>query len=145
MMIRRALAPLFAISALTGSCVIIVNPSGPGPGGGIGGALTCATNDAPTAHVYFAMRLDRSTVNLKEDYAAIMLNTAMSLPAAGLLPTHAVLIREDERPVENNGLLAAWGCELDDPEQLPPEMVIDHYVRKSLPDAPIGCATDPLV
>jgi hypothetical protein len=74
-----------------------------------------------------------------------MMRTAGALTAAGILPTIGVMVRADERPVKKHGLLAAWGCNLDDPEQLKPEMVIEHYAQTSLDPGPIGCATDPLI
>lgn len=129
----------------TGSCVIIVNTPPPVPVP-VGSELTCTNElDAPVAHLYFVSRIERSTVNLKEIYASIMTRTASALTAAGILPTTAVLIRSDERPVEKNGLLAAWGCNLDDPKKLLPEDVIRHFAQTPLDAGPIGCATDPLV
>jgi hypothetical protein len=136
---------LFALTFAAASCVIIVQPNEPTPVP-VPKPLSCINeNEAPTAHVYFVMRLERSTVNLAHSYTSIMTRTVGALAAASILPTIGVLVRNDERPVEKNGLLAAWGCNLDDPERLPPEQVIEHYAQIALPPAPIGCAADPLV
>jgi hypothetical protein len=147
MKVRAALPFLFATTFGAGaSCVIIIEPSTPVPTPPGNLPLTCTTTtEAPTAHIFFSMRLERSTVNVKESYATMMETTAIGLTAAGILPTHAVLIRADERPVQNGGLLAAWGCNLDTPESLPLEDVIEHYATEPVPATPIGCVTDPLV
>lgn len=138
-------ALLLGLAAAVGSCVIIVQPPKPVPVP-VPVALTCTNEQgAPTAHLIFEMRLERSTANLKANYVNIMMKTVGALTAAGILPTIAVLVRADERPVEKHGLLAAWGCQLDDPQKLTPEMVIEHYVVEDLPPSPIGCVEDPLI
>lgn len=143
MKMRAAIPLLFTVSS---SCVIIVEPNTPPPGPVLPGPLSCVMNaDAPTAHIFYSMRLERSTVNVAESYGEIMITAAAGLTAAGILPTHAVLLRADERPVENNGVLAAWGCDLDDPKELLPQSVIEHYAQRNLSPAPVGCVTDPLV
>lgn len=141
---RFGMLALFGLLS-SASCVIIVNTPPPSPPP-VGRELTCVNElDAPVAHIYFVSRIERSTVNLKDLYASIMTQTASALTAAGILPTTAVLIRSDERPVEKNGLLAAWGCNLDDPQELSPADVIHHYAQTTVEPGPIGCATDPLV
>jgi hypothetical protein len=112
-------------------------------------ALTCidaATMNAPTAHLIFDVRIERTTANLEADYASWLQTTAFALGTAHILTTEGALVRLDERPVpEKVRLLAAWGCNLDDPSQLQPEAVLHHYaLNADLDPSPLGCATDPL-
>lgn len=149
---RRAL-PARAVGAAAlacAGCTIIVqgNPMPvPVP---IPTPLVCAdAATTPTAHVLFNVRVDRTTVNLAPHYARWMERTALALAAAEIVTTQAVLIEVEERPVPRR-VLAAWGCNLDDPRALPPEDVLRHYATAAdgggdTTGGVLGCATDPLV
>jgi hypothetical protein len=74
-----------------------------------------------------------------------MTSTVLMLAGAGLNPTHAVLLRADERPIETK-LLGAWGCTLDSPDVLPPSEVLRHHaLTEPPPESPLGCMTDTIL
>lgn len=143
--IRAGVAAALVPVALAG-CVIIVEPDDgvvPVP---VPVPLVCdPTSEAPVAHVYFSMRIERSTVNLEPYLTRFMQRVVLGLAGAGIQAGQVVLVRADERP-GGNPLLAAWGCRLDNPEVLRPEDVLRFYaVQESLDDdAEPGCATDPV-
>lgn len=141
---RRLLAGL-ALSFAVASCVIIVKPGGDQPVP-VPIPLTCnPASEAPKAHVYFATRIERSTVNLADRYSTVMQDVALGLAAAGVEVTTGVLVRQDEREIQQP-MLAAWGCNLDSPERLLPADVIRWYATQTEPeDAELRCAVDPLV
>lgn len=140
----RALAALGLLVG-TASCVIIVEPGGNTPVP-IPTPLTCnPASEAPRVHLFFATRIERSTVNLADRYSEMMQDVALGLAAIGADVTTGVLVRQDERWV-SRPILAAWGCTLDSPEQLRPSDVIRHYAIEAPPeDGNLGCAVDPLV
>lgn len=134
-----------AAPLLAAGCTIIIKPN---TGGGgdlpVPIPLACAPdNGAPTAHVIFTMRVEKTTVNLAEHYGQFMVNTTLMLAGAGLQATSAVLLRADERPVQTE-VMGAWGCGVGDlPDVLPPTSVIRHYaLNEPLEPSPLGCATD---
>lgn len=160
------MAPLPTTAALVGvlafaptGCTIIVEPPEPAPGATFLVPFSClpvAVNPvtgAPqlfeggplrTAQVIFTARIERSTVNLASTYGVFMQEAVVGLATLGVHVTHAALLRLDERPVRP--VLAAWGCDLDDPQALRPEQVIEHYALAAPPPSqPLGCATDPVV
>jgi hypothetical protein len=144
-MMKRSLAALSLIQAA--GCVIIINPGGnqPVPIPPMVCSLEAAAAEAPIVHIYFAMRIERSTVNLAGKYSKLMQDTSLALAAIGANVTTGVLVRQDERPV-SQPLLAAWGCVLDDPTALPPADVIKYYATQTeLEDVDLGCAVDPLI
>lgn len=143
-MMKRLLAGL-GLSILVGSCVIIVKPGGDQPTP-VPVPLTCnPASEAPKAHVFFATRIERSTVNLADRYGAVMQDVVLGLAAAGVEVTTGVLVRQDERQIQQP-MLAAWGCSLDSPEELIPADVIRYYATQAEPEeAPLGCAVDPLL
>jgi hypothetical protein len=138
------LLPLLALSMGCPIFITVVTPPAPAPLP----ALTCvdsATMSAPTAHLIIDMRIERGTVNLEPDYTEWVMGTAAGLATARILTTEAILVRLDERPVMKP-VLAAWGCNLDSPQKLPPQAVIDFYAQNAdLDPSPIGCAVDPLI
>jgi hypothetical protein len=136
-----------SVPLLAASCVIIIEPGGntPVPIPPMACTLEAVVQEAPVVHIFFAMRIERSTVNLKDRYAKLMQDTSLALAAIGANVTTGVLVRQDERPV-SQPLLAAWGCVLDDPTVLQPSEVIRWYATNSqLEDEDLGCAIDPLV
>ncbi len=133
-----------ALPLLAAGCTIIIKPNVGGGDLPVPVPLVCAPdNTAPTAHVIFTMRVEKTTVNLADHYGQFMVNTTLMLAGAGLQPTSAVLLRADERPVQTE-VLGAWGCGIGDtPESLPPTAVIRHYaINEPLEASPLGCATD---
>lgn len=136
---------LLAAAAALPGCTIIINPSVGDVPTPIPVPLTCAPgNSAPTAHIIFSTRIEKTTVNLAGHYSRFITNTGLMLAGAGLQPTNAVLLRADERPRQNE-VLAAWGCTLDSPEELSPKDVITYYaINEPLEEAPLGCVTDTL-
>lgn len=138
------LAALCLLAADLTGCTIIIRPE-VGGGPPVATPLVCVPgSEMPSAHVYFSARIERSTVNLADRYQSLMTDTVLALAGAGIQTTHAVLIRADERPVDNR-VLGAWGCNLDSPEDLKPADVIRHYATEGiLRESPLGCVLDPL-
>ncbi len=157
-MLRTGLWALTA-SLLFSGCTIIIDPGDVKPGPPVPVPLQCTPigldpltgeaqllleNPPPRAQVIFSVRMTRSTANLAEVYETFMTETIAGLAATGVQVTHAVLVRADERPVQPR-ILAAWGCSLDSPEDLPPKDVLSYYITNAeLPESPLGCVTDPL-
>lgn len=141
---RAALIALLLGVGLAG-CVFIVRPEDSRTPQPVPFPLTCASSgEQPTAHVYFSARIERSTVNLVDEYASLMTRTVIALAGAGIDTQQAVLVRADERP-GGAPVLAAWGCRLDSPEQLRPEDVLRWYATyEQLDEGPLGCVTDPV-
>jgi hypothetical protein len=143
----RSLCASLTVPIALASCVIIIEPGGntPTPIPPLSCSLEALAAEAPIVHIYFAMRIERSTVNLADRYSQLMQDTSLALAAIGANVTTGVLVREDERPVPQP-LLAAWGCVLDDPTRLVPADVIRWYATNvELDDDELGCAIDPLV
>jgi hypothetical protein len=141
---RKIVTTALVLSAAVG-CTIIVQPNQNTPVP-VPTPLVCADVEGqPNAHILFNVRVERTTVNVRGRYEQFMVATAGALGAAGILTTEAALVRLDERPVEPQ-VLAAWGCNLDSPKELPPERVLEYYaVKSTTADSPIGCAVDPLL
>lgn len=133
------------LAAAASGCVFIIGPDGPAPVP-VPTPLACTPeNTSPTAHVYFSVRIERSTVNMVSEYTQLMTRVVTGLAGAGIQTTQALLVRADERP-GGAPLLAAWGCRLDSPDTLRPEDVLMWYAtQETLDDGPLSCATDPLV
>lgn len=129
--------------SLTLGCTIIIRPENNMNGPPVPIPLACNPDvTAPTAHVIFVSRVEKTTVNLAEHYASFMTSTVLMLAGAGLNPTNAVLLRGDERPIESK-FMGAWGCTTDSPDVLAPSEVIRHYALTDPPEeAPLGCMTD---
>ncbi len=123
-------------------CVIIIRPTD-GNGPPVPVPLTCQTTGAPTAHVLFSTRLERSTINLADRTAALMQQTVLGLAGAGVQVTTVTLGRAGE-DLSTYELLAAWGCNGDSPESLPPADVIRFYASQSDPGPARHCALTPL-
>lgn len=137
---------LLALPWLT-ACTIILD------GGGDGDTPTplpipfqCDTSaSAPKIHVMFAVRLERSTLNLAAQYNELMEQTVAGLAGAGFQVDQVSMLRLDERP-SNPTLLAAWGCRLDDPRRLLASDVLRHYALEADRDAArTQCVSAPLV
>lgn len=141
----RSVIALGLLAVAASGCVFIIGPDDPKPLP-IPTPLVCADdNSAPTVHVYFSVRIERTTVNMVPAYTTLMTRVVTGLAGAGLQATQVALVRADERP-GGAPLLAAWGCLLDSPDVLRPEDVLMWYAtQEQLDDGPLGCVTDPLV
>ncbi len=134
---------------LAAGCVIIIQPGSDTPTP-VPLPLQCSPGlgdgEVPTVHIFFATRVERSTVNLADRYGEVMQDVGLGLAALGANVETGVLIREDERRVAQP-ILAAWGCALDSPEALAPADVIRWYATETDlgEDVNLGCAIDPLV
>jgi hypothetical protein len=132
-------------SASIASCVIIINP--PPPPVPTPLPLTCSPGTgAPTAHLIFSTRIERTTVNMATEYEQFFVDAGLALAGAGVQPTVAVMVRADERPLQP-AMVGGWGCQLDSPALLKPSDVIRYYSEQDRAStaAPSGCATDNLV
>ncbi len=137
---------LFALPFLT-ACTIILDGNGDGDSPApVPVPLQCdASASAPKVHIMFAVRLERSTLNLVAQYSGIMEQTVAGLAGAGFQVDQVSMVRIDERP-QTPTLLAAWGCRLDDPRQLTAADVLRHYALEAERDAArTQCVSAPLV
>lgn len=141
---RRAALPLLLVPL---SCTIIIKNGGDPPPGGGGVPTLCgptAPPDLPVAHVFFDMRIERSTVAMEQSYGGWMKKTFAGLLASHIMPTRAVLFRLDERP-QPKAPLAAWGCDLGGFD-LDPAAVIEHYAVDDGDEGSASqCAVTPLI
>ena len=155
----RGLPSLLALAAA--GCTFIIEPPEPPPGSTflvpftclptrvdpVTGTLSVGGGDeppAPVVHVVFAARVRRSAATLAATWDQFMRETVAGLTATGAQVSVAALLPLDEGP--RRGILAAWGCDLDQPDALPAEEVLRFWAAQPPPPGePRGCALDPVV
>lgn len=137
-------AGLALLSALAvSSCTVIIERPVPAPTPTPTLNPCTDTTGAPSAHVFFDVRIDRTVVNLAQSYEDLARVTVAGLLAAGIRPTHAVVLDLTERSGDVHPL-AAWGCELG--TEPTPAATLRYYAQHPLEPRQNGaCATTPLV
>lgn len=146
-------------SALPGCTFIIEPPPDTGSGAGFYAPFSCLpiTLDATSGEaqladepsdlivdLVFAVRISRGTASVAGPIELLMQETVLAMAGLGAQVRSAAILPLDERPTTD--VYAGYGCGLDSPQDLLPSTVLLHYAASlSLPEAPLGCADDPLV